>query len=49
MEQQATVGSKTVFQYIFNTYQITYVFRREAMNRLEGKNKYFETNTMLKG
>ena len=31
MEQQATVGSKTVFQYIFNTYQITYVFRREAM------------------
>ena len=49
MEQQATVGSKTVFRYIFNTYQITYVFRREAMNRLESKNKYFKTNTMLNG
>ena len=49
MEQQTTVGSKTVFRYIFNTYQITYVFRREAMNRLESKNKYFKTNTILNG
>jgi len=49
LEQQTTVGSKTVFRYIFNIYQITYVFRREAMNRLESKNKYFKTNTILNG
>jgi len=49
IEQQATVGSKTVFRYIFNTYQITHVFRREDMNRLESKNKYFKTNTILNG
>ena len=49
MEQQATDGSKTVFRYIFNTYQITHVFRREAMNRLESKNKYFKANAILNG
>ena len=45
----AAVGSKTVFRYISNTYQIIYVFRREDMNRLDSKNKYFETNTILNG
>ena len=34
MEQQATDGSKTVFRYIFNTYQRTNVFKGEAMDRL---------------
>ena len=43
MEQQATVGSKTVFRYIFNTYQITYVFREKK----KGKKNVGKTLTVI--